>query len=206
DVFPDVVGDDAAGQAGREAAVHAQLPEGLVVHLGDDAAHDHQDVLHSARLECGDELPGDLHLTAGHDAHRDHVDVLLQGRLGDLLHHPEPEVDDLHAGVAEFARDQFRPAAVNIDLLLGQQDLDALLGHGPLLVLCADRPIRGTHSLTYQPNASRIGTIISPLVAPLRAASTSAGMSGPVPSFSAWQASRTPSSASSTAAWSRLAR
>ena len=78
--------------------------------------------LHDAREE--------LHVRAGEDAQADDVDVLLQRGLGDHLRRlADAGVDDLHAGVAQGARDDLRAAVVAVEPGLGDEDADLVVSH-----------------------------------------------------------------------------
>ena len=64
----------------------------------------------------------DGHVGAGQQADNEHVHILLDGGLDDLLRGAvEPGIDDVHASVAQRARDDFDAAVVAVEPDLGQQ-------------------------------------------------------------------------------------
>ena len=62
---------------------------------------------------------------AGQKADADNVDVLLHRRIHDFLRRPvQAGVDDVHARVAEAARDDLDSPIVSVKSYLGDQDPD----------------------------------------------------------------------------------
>ena len=77
-----------------------------------------------------DDARKQLHVRAGEDAQADDVDVLLQRGLGDHLRRlADAGVDDLHAGVAQRARDDLGPAVVTVEAGLGDEDANLVVCH-----------------------------------------------------------------------------
>ena len=67
----------------------------------------------------------DVHVGARQDRQADDVGVFLQGGADDLLRRlPQAGVDDLHAGVAQRARDHLGAAVVPVEPGLGDDDSD----------------------------------------------------------------------------------
>ena len=68
---------------------------------------------------------------AGHDGEADGVDVFLFGGGGDHFGGlVQAGVDDLHAGVAQGAGDDFGATVVAVEAGFGDEDADFLIGHG----------------------------------------------------------------------------
>ena len=70
-------------------------------------------------------------MRAGQDADADDVDVLLDRRLDDLLRRAmQAGVDDVHAGVAQRARDDLDAAVMAVEADLGDDDANRLRRFG----------------------------------------------------------------------------
>ena len=66
-----------------------------------------------------------MHVRAGKDRQADRVGILLEGRSDDLLRRlAEAHVDDLHAGIAQRARDHFRTPIVPVEAWFRDDDSD----------------------------------------------------------------------------------
>src|SRR5512135_2152099 len=108
---------------GQEDLPDAHPLERRDVLLGDDAAGDDEDVLAAALLQELQDLREERVVGAREDREADDVHVLLDRGRRDLLGRlAQPRVDDLHAGVAQRARDDLGAPVVAVEARLGDQD------------------------------------------------------------------------------------
>jgi len=120
DAFVDEVDDVLGGGTGEEDFGDAGLLQGGDVGGGDDAADEDGDVGHAFVVEEFHELRADGVVRAGKNGEADDVNVFLDGGGGDHLGRlAQAGVDDLHAGVAEGAGDDFGAAVVSVEAGLG---------------------------------------------------------------------------------------
>ena len=129
-VFADEFDDVVHGGAGLEDGGDAELLEGGDVLIGDDAADQHEHVVHLALVQQVHDAGDDRVVRAGKDGQADHVDVFLQGGVDDHLGSlAQAGIDDFHASVAQGAGDHFRAAIVAVEAGLGDEHADLLIGH-----------------------------------------------------------------------------
>jgi len=130
----DEVDDVLGGSAGEEDAGDAGLLEGGDVGFGDDAADEDGDIVHAFFVEKFHELRAEGVVRAGEDGETDDVDVFLDGCGGDHLGSlAKAGVDDLHAGIAQGASDDFGAAVMAIQARLSNQHPYLLLWHFSML-------------------------------------------------------------------------
>ena len=99
--------------------------------VGDHAAADDQDVVGAALLQQLQRRAENRHVRAGQDADADDVDVFLDRGLDDLLGRAvQAGVDDVHAGVAQRARDDLDAAVVAVEPDFGDEDADRISASG----------------------------------------------------------------------------
>ena len=85
-------------------------------------------------------------MRAGQDRDADDVDVLLHGSVDDLLGRAmQAGVDDVHAGVAQRARDDLDAAVVAVEADLGDDHADAVDG----VQASSDSSVRGCYCIQY---------------------------------------------------------
>jgi hypothetical protein len=96
--------------------------------IGNDATHQHQHVIHLILLEQIHDPRHDRIMRAGQDRETNHVDIFLQSSADDHLRRlAQPGIDDFHAGVAQSAGNNFRPAIVPVQAGFRYQDTDLWL-------------------------------------------------------------------------------
>ena len=129
-MFADV-GDDVLGVgAGEKNFGDACLLEGGNIGFGNDAADEDHDVVHIFFVEEVHELRAEGVVRAAEDREADDVDIFLGSGAGDHLGGlAQAGVDDLHAGVAEGAGDDFGAAVVAIEAGLGDENANFLVRH-----------------------------------------------------------------------------
>ena len=85
----------------------------------------------SALLQQAHQAREHRHVRAGQDADADDVDVLLDRGLDDFFRRPvQSGVDDVHAGIAQRARDDLDAAIVAVEADLGDDDANGLRRFG----------------------------------------------------------------------------
>jgi hypothetical protein len=118
--FVDEVDDVLGGCTGQEDFSDARFFERRNVRFGNDATEQHGDVVHAFFAEQIHQLRADGVVRAGENGQADDVDVFLNGGGGDHFRRlAQAGVNDLHARVAEGARNDFSPAVVAIQPGLG---------------------------------------------------------------------------------------
>src|ERR1700754_3061367 len=130
----DEVDDRLRGRARGEDLGDPELLQLRDVLIGDRPPDGDDDVARVLLAQQLDHARDERHVRAGEDREPDGVGVLLQHGLDDLLGRlVQARVDHLHAGVAECAGDDLRPAVVAVEAGLGPDDADlsGRSGHGP---------------------------------------------------------------------------
>src|SRR5271157_3653739 len=151
---------------------HAALFQGFHILVGNDAAYQHQHVVHLVLFQQVHHARHDGVVRAGENAEPDHVHVLLQRGVDDHLGGlAKAGVDHFHAGVAQGAGDDFRAAVVAIEARLGNKYADfAVRGHSALFAfrssLChrEREPWSGSRNLLSAPWFSAEQRMIDPRV------------------------------------------
>ena len=113
------------GVPGRKISRIPRAFNPLDVLVRNDAAGENDDVLSAPLLQELQDLREEHVVRPGEDRESDDVHVLLDGRRRDLRRRlPQPRIDDLHAGVAQGARDDLGAPVVPVEPGLGDQDPD----------------------------------------------------------------------------------
>ena len=100
----------------------AQLLELFLVGWRHDSANDHSDAGQIAPAQFIEHLRHKRHVGAVEDADAEPIDVFILGGLGDGFDFlPQSAVDDMEAGVAEAAGDDFDAAVVAVEADFGEQ-------------------------------------------------------------------------------------
>lgn len=125
DVFADELNSGVERSAWSEDGGDAfGLEEGNVL-LGDGATDDDKDVLSATFAEQLGNTWNDGVVGAGEDAQADAVNVFLNGCVDDHFRRlTEAGVDDLHAGVAQGAGDDFCASIMAVEAGFGNKDAD----------------------------------------------------------------------------------
>ena len=119
-VCPDELDDVVHGGAGLEDAGHADFLEALDILIGNDAAHQHEDIVHFVLLEQVHYAWDDGVVRAGQDRETDDLHVFLQRGVDDHFGRlAESGVNDFHAGVTQGAGNDLGAAIVAVEARLG---------------------------------------------------------------------------------------
>ena len=109
-----------SGAPGGEDLGHAHLLQHRDVRLGDDAAHDDQDVVPALLREALDHPGDEGEVGPGQERQPDGVGILLDDRLDHLVGRlVEARVDDLEPGVAQGPGDDLGTAVVAVQAGFG---------------------------------------------------------------------------------------
>ena len=124
------IDDGLGGGTGEEDLGDAGLLQGGDVGSGDDATYEYGYVVHAFFFKEIHELGADGVVGAGEDGQAYDIDVFLDGGGGDHFRGlAEAGVDDLHAGVAQGAGDDFCATVVAVKARLGDQHTNSFLWH-----------------------------------------------------------------------------
>src|ERR1700682_1575069 len=119
------------GRTGLEDSRHADFLETFDILIGDDAANQHQHVVHFVLLQQIHHPRNDGVVRPRENREPDDLHVFLQRGTDDHLRRlAQTGVDDLHAGIAKGAGDHLSPAIVAVETGLRNENADFLLsGH-----------------------------------------------------------------------------
>src|SRR5262249_36242679 len=116
--------------AGLEDCGHPGFLETVDVLIGDNAAHEDDDVVHLVLLEQVHHARNDRVVRAGEDRKSNYLNVFLQrgghnhfGSLADAC------VDDLHASIAQCTGDNFGASVVPVEAGFGYQHTNLCVHH-----------------------------------------------------------------------------
>ena len=108
---------------GRENGGNAMLQKPVSVSVGNDAAHDHRNVLKTGLPQSVDDAWDEFKVRPGKNRQTDNRDVLFH-RGGDDLSRRQPDslVDDLESGVARTNRDVLGSVAMSVEPRLADEE------------------------------------------------------------------------------------
>src|SRR5580658_1563054 len=131
--------------AGLKDCGYAEFFQGVDILVGNDAADEHEHVVHFILLEKVHHARDDGVVRARQNREADHLDVFLHGRADDHLRSlAQAGVDDFHAGVAQGTGNYFRAAIMAVESGLGHQHADLEIGHRDHLITeGANAEVRG---------------------------------------------------------------
>src|SRR5215470_20062693 len=119
---PQRLDDDLRRRVLKHHLFDAHLLERHDVCVRHDAPRHHDDVVGAFLPELLENLWKDRHLHPRQDAHAEHVHVFLNGRGHNLIGcSVEARVDDVHAGIAERAGNDFDASIVTIEAHLCEE-------------------------------------------------------------------------------------
>src|SRR5580700_3724108 len=130
-VLADELDDVTHGRAWLKDSGYSDFFQAFDVLVRDNAAHQHQHVVHLVLLQKFHHPGNDGIVRTGENRESDNLNVFLKRCVHDHLWRlAEAGVDDLHAGIAQCASDDFGAAVMAVQTRLGDENADFLLsGH-----------------------------------------------------------------------------
>jgi hypothetical protein len=158
-VLPDELHDVVHRSAGLEDGGNSDFLEALNILIGDDAADQHQNVVHFVLFQQIHDTRNDGIVRPGEYRKTDDLHIFLERGVNHHLRRlAQTGIDDLHASIAERASDHLGPAVVTVETGLRYQDADfAVSGHRHYLsTWCIGNTARTRRSLSPYRAGARI--------------------------------------------------